>query len=250
MSGLITISTSMVGGEAVQAVNARELHGFLEVGKDFNTWIKDRIDQFGFVNQQDYQIYIAPQNRGAIYGQKIEYLITLNMAKELAMVERNEKGKQARLYFIECEKQLMKAAASFQVPKTLHEALAFAARIEEERATLEAKVKEDQPKVEFALQVSETVELVNLNTFAKLIGTGHHRLVAWMRDRKLLMANNLPYQQYINQGLLTVKEHIVYINNIPIPKPSTWVTGKGQQAIWKAWAVDHNTHPNLFSGEK
>ena len=96
-------------GAAVQTVNARELHAFLEVGKDFSTWIKDRIEQYGFSEGQDYAVFDSPElgnqtGRGGDRRSKT-YAISLNMAKELAMVERNEKGKQARAYFIECERR-------------------------------------------------------------------------------------------------------------------------------------------------
>ena len=89
--------------EGIETVNARELHGFLEVGRDFSTWIKDRIEQYGFLENVDYAVSKSiPQNGGTA----IEYHISLDMAKELSMVERNEKGRIARKYFIECEKKL------------------------------------------------------------------------------------------------------------------------------------------------
>lgn len=88
-------------------VDARELHQFLESRQDFSTWIKSRIKKYDFIENEDYSL--APQNYGASWGgqNKIDYLLTLTMAKELAMVENTEKGKQARRYFIECEKTLV-----------------------------------------------------------------------------------------------------------------------------------------------
>lgn len=93
-----------------RAVNARDLHSFLESKQDFSTWMKNRIDQYGFVENQDFQI-LAPQNYGASWGgsNKVEYALSINMAKELSMVERNEKGRQARQYFIACEGELKEA---------------------------------------------------------------------------------------------------------------------------------------------
>lgn len=104
MNQLIKIESGE-GGK--QTVNARELHAFLDVGKDFSTWIKNRIEQYDFVDRQDFVTSEAiPQNGGAgNRGIRIEYAISLDMAKELAMVERNAKGKEARQYFIECERQ-------------------------------------------------------------------------------------------------------------------------------------------------
>lgn len=88
-----------------RAVNARDLHAFLESKQDFSTWIKNRIEQYGFIENQDYQI-LAPQNYGASWGgnNKVEYALSIDMAKELSMVERTQKGKDARSYFISCEK--------------------------------------------------------------------------------------------------------------------------------------------------
>lgn len=84
-----------------QAVNARDLHAFLEVGKDFSNWMKDRINQYEFTENQDFVCspVLASEGRGG--HNRIDYHLSLDMAKELSMVERNEKGKQARQYFIE-----------------------------------------------------------------------------------------------------------------------------------------------------
>ncbi|MGL4673804.1 MAG: antA/AntB antirepressor family protein, partial [Wohlfahrtiimonas sp.] len=103
MKQLIKISQSMIDDQQLQTVNARELHEFLEVKSRFNDWIKNRINEYGFTENHDYASLTKILVSG---GQQIEYFISLNMAKELAMVERNEKGKQARQYFIACEEKL------------------------------------------------------------------------------------------------------------------------------------------------
>lgn len=113
---LITIETNSINDEAVQTVNARDLHEFLKVGKDFTTWIKDRISQYEFVENQDYVIVdnlSSPKSGSAKSRQQPlkDYAISIDMAKELSMVERNEKGKEARQYFIQCEKQAKAAVA-------------------------------------------------------------------------------------------------------------------------------------------
>jgi phage anti-repressor protein len=107
MNEIIPIETGNIGGQAVNTVDARDLHCFLDVGKDFSTWIKDRIEQFGFSENQDFVCSpVSGNGNHAGLRVRIEYHLTIDMAKELAMVERNEKGKQARQYFIECERQL------------------------------------------------------------------------------------------------------------------------------------------------
>jgi anti-repressor protein len=84
-----------------QVADARELHEFLEVGKDFSTWIKDKLEKYGFIEGEDY----SPIS-GNITGRgqpRIDYALTISTAKEIAMVENNEKGRQIRKYFIEVE---------------------------------------------------------------------------------------------------------------------------------------------------
>src|SRR5699024_2063235 len=82
-----------IGSEIVQTVNGRDLHHFLEVGKDFSTWIKDRVSQYGFSENTDYIVFpeIGENSKGGRPSK--EYAVSIDMAKELAMVERNEKGK-------------------------------------------------------------------------------------------------------------------------------------------------------------
>lgn len=102
----------------IQAVSGRYLHSFLQSKQDFSTWIKNRIKQYGFVENVDYEVFhnsmenqsFAPQNYGAKRGgsNKVEYALSIDMAKELSMVERTERGRQARRYFIECEQTLKK----------------------------------------------------------------------------------------------------------------------------------------------
>ena len=104
ISALIPVQTATIGETALQTVNARNVHGFLEVGKDFSTWIKDRIRQLGFAEGIDFAVIPETGENGG--RPKNEYHITLDMAKQLAMVERNDKGMEARKYFLECERQL------------------------------------------------------------------------------------------------------------------------------------------------
>ena len=105
-NALIALQSSVIADEQVQSVDARELHSFLEVNRDFSNWIKQRIDEYGFKENQDLVNFRQNGRKIGRGRPAIEYHITLDMAKELAMVERNERGREARRYFIECEKQL------------------------------------------------------------------------------------------------------------------------------------------------
>ncbi|CDO46374.1 antA/AntB antirepressor family protein [Bartonella henselae] len=116
MNILIKISEKVIDQETVQTVNARELHAFLEVGRDFTTWIKNRIKAYKFVHTKDY-ILTFPKTGERQNVSMTEYYLTLDMAKELSMVERNEKGRQARRYFIECEKKLKSQSVEYDVDR-------------------------------------------------------------------------------------------------------------------------------------
>ncbi|WP_404977257.1 antA/AntB antirepressor family protein [Bartonella sp. AU55XJBT] len=119
---LIKISEQTIDQEIVQTVSARDLHTFLEVKRDFSNWIKDRINKYSFIENKDYIVF-------ANFGENLQggrpskdYHLTLSVAKELSMVENNKKGREARLYFIECER-LLKKVATPQVDYSKPEAL-------------------------------------------------------------------------------------------------------------------------------
>lgn len=98
MNELIKITTNEEGS---QVVSARELHEFLEVDSRFNDWISNRINKYEFEESVDYTKTLVQCKRGQ---NEYDYAITTDMAKELAMVENNKRGKQAREYFINIEK--------------------------------------------------------------------------------------------------------------------------------------------------
>ncbi|EEW8973534.1 phage antirepressor Ant [Escherichia coli] len=107
-SQLIPVFNGTIANETTLLVNARDLHTFLGVGKRFASWITERIAEYGFVENQDYilvSLNRETKGRGGDRRSK-DYHLTLDTAKETAMVERNEKGRQIRRYFIECEKKL------------------------------------------------------------------------------------------------------------------------------------------------
>lgn len=102
MNELIRITE---GENGQGAVSARELHIFLESKQDFSTWIKNRIEKYDLIENVDF--VTAPQSYGTAnggYSTRMEYVLSIDAAKELSMVEGNEKGKEARKYFIACEK--------------------------------------------------------------------------------------------------------------------------------------------------
>jgi phage anti-repressor protein len=93
-------------GDGRTLVNARELHSFLGSRQEFAHWIKGRIEKYGFFSDEDYLIILSNRVGGGIGKPKADYLLTLNTAKEIALVENNEMGRLIRKYFIACEKKL------------------------------------------------------------------------------------------------------------------------------------------------
>lgn len=133
MKELITISTNEQGQ---QLVSARELHVGLQIATPFRKWFP-RMIEYGFVENEDFtlDIFVHPLN-----GQKTsDYIMTLDMAKEISMIQRNELGKQFRQYFIECEKQLQEVKPQIKLPTTYKEALIELVATIEEKEKIEAE---------------------------------------------------------------------------------------------------------------
>ncbi|ASO09256.1 antA/AntB antirepressor family protein [Salmonella enterica subsp. diarizonae] len=112
---IIPVISGVIGGSETNIVSARALHKALGVKRDFTNWIKGRIEEYGFKKGVDFELveYLtSPNPASAKSRQQLahDYLLTVNMAKELAMVERTEQGRAVRLYFIRCEEELHKAA--------------------------------------------------------------------------------------------------------------------------------------------
>jgi phage anti-repressor protein len=134
-SQLIPVFLGQIGGIPAYVCDARKLHAFLEGGKRFTSWIQERIEKYGFEENKDYivtvsksgkslknQSYrISPKSgRNSERGRpSTEYHLSLDMAKELSMVENNEQGRAARRYFIEMEKQALASAGQIVPPSHL-----------------------------------------------------------------------------------------------------------------------------------
>lgn len=107
---LIPTVSGSLDGQTQALVNARDLHQFLESKQHFADWIKNRINEYGFTQDVDFLgVHTIMSTEAGFFGRRekpvIDYHLSLDMAKELCMVERNDKGRQARRYFIEMEKQ-------------------------------------------------------------------------------------------------------------------------------------------------
>lgn len=242
MNELIRINQKDINGNAVNTVNARELHAFLEVKTPFSRWIKNRIDDYGFIEGVDYVKIELPagmkmaENGGEIggignaqkshalesmgyesFGQqgRIEYAITLNMAKELAMVERNEKGKQARQYFIECERRVNNPIELLNDPAQLRSLLA---NYSEKVMALENKVAEQTPKAEGFDRIANADGLLNLTNAAKSLNVRPKDLFDFLQAKKWIYRrvggrSYSAYQDKIQCGYLTHKVYAMTLDD-------------------------------------
>lgn len=183
------------------AVLGRDLHAFLEVQSNYREWFP-RMVAYGFEEGKDY----ASKNRRVqdSLGREREatdHILTLDMAKEISMIQRTDKGKQARQYFIECEKR----ANSPQVngaELTRLELIQIAMNAETERLQLEAKNKELEPKADAYDSFMDATGKYSVGTVAQMLGLGQNKLFRELRNRKIFIASgarrNTPYQHYLH----------------------------------------------------
>ena len=223
MNELITITTNEVGEPTVLG---RELHDFLKVATPYDKWFP-RMVEYGFSEGKDFSTFLS-ESTGGRPG--TDHLLTIDMAKELAMIQRTEKGKQARQYFIQVEKD-------YNSPEKI---MARALRIaEKELSTLKLDVERMKPKEIFADSVAGSKHSILIGELAKILTangfkTGQNRLFVILRDDGFLIKRkgsdfNMPSQKSMELGLMEIKE--TAINNpdgsIRVSK-TTKVTGKGQ----------------------
>jgi anti-repressor protein len=211
----------------------------LESKQEFSHWIKARIEKFGLIENADFEVYRLTQNyQGSESSQnKVEYHLTLDCAKQLAMVENNEKGKLARLYFIEAERKYKESLNNFALPTNYKEALLALVRKEEEKEALQLQLESQKDKVEFAEQLLDTTNALDFKTAAKAMNLGYGRNTLFIKCKELgiLDRSNQPYQKYVDAGYFVVVE-----TSWVHPKTGdkqlstkTLITAKGQQFLLK-----------------
>ncbi|WP_375645127.1 antA/AntB antirepressor family protein [Bartonella sp. MR100HLJHH] len=204
MNTLIEIREQVIDQETVQTVNARDLHTFLEIKARFNDWIKNRIKECKF--QENINFITLTKN--LVSGGKVkEYHITLDVAKHLSMIERNDKGHEARQYFIKCE-QLLKQVATPQVDYSKPEALLGV--LNHLQSQIEQKdhvIAELAPKAKALEGLKRSDGLFGLIEAAKMLEVRPKDLTDYLRKhdwvyRRAPGAPLLPYQDKIKKGFM------------------------------------------------
>lgn len=227
---LIKITQAQIGYESINAVNARDLHKVLESKRDFSTWIKKKLDDTQAMENEDFVCFHKKVE--ANNATMIEYIISLDTAKEIAMLERNQKGKQVRKYFIECEKELQNQN-KLTLPKTYKEALLELVRAEEEKELLLLQAKENEPKIQCFNELMDSRNAISFANFSKIIGIGEIKLFAMCREAGILMSNNKPYQKHIDAKHFRVVEKTFNKGNYKTSYSQTLITPKGQAYLTK-----------------
>ena len=217
-----------------QTISARELHEHLKIGTKFTTWF-ERMKEYGFSEGNEFFPKMGETSQSGGRPQT-DYEISVDMAKQICMIQRTPEGKEIRQYLIDLEKawntpEQVFARALKMADKTI-------AKLKDENKSLERKIEADKPKTIFADAVSASHTSILIGDLAKLIcqngvQIGQKRLFEWLRNNNFLIksgaSRNMPQQRYIEQGLFEIKE-----SNIQNPDGSvritrtTKVTGKGQ----------------------
>ena len=217
-------------------VSARDLHEKLNIGTKFTTWF-ERMTEYGFSEGNEFFPKLGETSEQG--GRPaIDYLISVDMAKQICMIQRSEKGRLYRQYFIDLEK-------AWNTPEQIFaRALKMADReiekLKSNNAVLLEDVERMKPKEIFADAVSASHTSILVGELAKLlkqngVETGQRRLFTWLRNNGYLIRRdgadrNMPTQKSMELGLFEVKETVITNpdGSVRISKTPK-VTGKGQQ---------------------
>lgn len=235
VTDLISIRTQSIGGEPVQTVNARDLHGFLDVGRDFSNWIRDQLARARLQNARDYVVFAQ---QGELVGgrPRVDYALTLDAAKHIAMLSQCDRGFEVREYFIECERR---AKAGPLVPQTMAQALRLAADQAEQLEQQAQQLALAAPKVAFVERYVEADSgLKGFRQVAKLLKANENRFREFLTSQKIMYRLGgewMAHQQHVDAGRFEVRTgeaHGHAFNRcLFTPKGVEWVAAQ--------WAV-HN----------
>ena len=212
------------------AVSARELHEFLEVKTAFKDWFP-RMCEYGFIEGESYCSFLSDRSDGLPGKPRMDAAITIDMAKEICMLQRNEKGKQARQYFLQLERDWNSPE------KVMARALTIAQKTIDKQAV---QISEMKPKALFADSVAASDSCILIGELAKIlrqngVDMGEKRLFQWMRENGFLVRRkgtdyNMPTQRSMELGLFKIKETVVnHSSGYTTVNKTPKVTGKGQQ---------------------
>ena len=207
-----------------QTVSARELHKKVGSTERFSSWFERQL-QFGFVENEDYT---GCKKFNTLANQELQdYELSVDMAKHICMVQKNEKAREVRQYLIDLEK----------VWNSPEQVMARALKMADKTIDgLNAKLLEMKPKAEFFDAVADSKTAISMNEVAKVLnikGYGRNNLFEFLRENKVLDRWNVPYQRYVDNGWFRVIEQHYQKNGEPIVTTKTLVYQKGVDGIRK-----------------
>ena len=189
--------------EGKRLVSARELHEFLEISSNFSTWFK-RMCDYGFEKDIDFtELWSDSKNGNAVKylgspqkmsanGYELDYIITIEMAKELSMIQRTDKGRQARRYFIECENKLKEISPKVLLLEKIYnggqEGIIASKKlteleIKEAVKPLEEKIEKDKPLVELAKKRLDKNGLISITDATKTFDLKRGQITSWAKEQ-------------------------------------------------------------------
>lgn len=207
-------------------VLARDLHEFLEVESNYTTWFK-RMCEYGFTEGNDFIPFLEESTGGR---PKQDHQLTIEMAKEICMLQRNDKGKEARLYFINLEKQ-------WNSPEmVMSRALKMAENQIKQLSAVNSQLKVDntimKPKADYFDELVDRNLLTNFRETAKQLGVGEKKFVKFLIEHKYIYRDKkgkiMPYADK-NKGLFELKE--TFNEKTNWSGTQTLITPKGRETF-------------------
>ncbi len=218
-------------------VLARELHEFLEVKTAYKDWFP-RMCEYGFAAGEDFNL--LKNERVQIEGSRTvsrtvdDAQLTINMAKEICMLQRNEKGKRARQYFLQLEREWNSPEAVMS--RALRMAEERLERFKAINANLSVRNAIMQPKAEYFDGLCDRESLTGIRETAKLLGLKQNDFVKWLIDHKYIYRDKrgrlMPYAEHVDSGPFTVKE--TYNDKTDWTGVQMLITVKGKERFLKA----------------
>lgn len=222
-----------------QTVSARDLHEKLNISTRFNDWFA-RMCEYGFTEGTDF--YSKMSKTSEVGGRPAtDYEISIDMAKEICMIQRTPEGKQVRVYLINIEK-------AWNTPEQI---LARALKVADQTiASLNTKIKVLEPKAEFFDAVADSKDAISLAEAAKVLelGIGRNKLFEFLRKEKILQRDNQPYQKYVDLGYFRTIEQKYTVGDEVRINIKTLVYQKGLDYIRKKYNERYYSDPVLDFG--
>lgn len=214
-------------------VLARDLHEFLEVKTAYKDWFP-RMCEYGFAEGEDYCSFLSDRSDGLPGKPRQDAQLTIDMAKEICMLQRNEKGKQARQYFLQLEREWNSPEAVMS--RALRMAEERLERFKTINANLSVQNAIMQPKAEYFDGLCDRESLTGIRETAKLLGLKQNDFVKWLIDHKYIYRDKrgrlMPYAEHVDSGLFTVKE--TYNDKTDWTGVQMLITVKGKERFMRA----------------